>query len=379
MTLTPQRPAPINLHEYEALAQTHLDPLAWDYIQGGSDDEVTLRANSAAYATIRLRPRVLVDVSSCRLDTTVLGTPVSMPVLIAPLGCQALAHADGECATARAAASADTLMVASTMATYSLEQIAASAAAPRWFQLYVYRNRSITEALIDRAAASGYRGLVVTVDTPQMGHRERDIRNGFGLPSHLRFANFEAGSSAHATEQAAPLSPLMSHAQASFDQTLSWRDLEWLRSRSSLPLLIKGILCGEDARLAVQHGVDGIIVSNHGGRQLDGTPATIEVLPEIVAAVDGRCEVFVDGGIRRGTDVLKALALGARAVLVGRPILWGLAAHGQAGVAHVLELLRSELALALALVGCPDIARIDRDRVRLPFETAAQERASWLS
>lgn len=356
---------PINLNAYERLAQAQSDPLTWDYYGGGSEDEVTLRANCSAFQQIRLRPRVLVDVSACDLRTTVLGTPVSMPILIAPMGCQALAHPEGERATARAAGAARTLMVASTMSNVSLIETAQVATGPLWFQLYVYRDRRVSERLVRQAEQAGYRALVITVDTPRMGRRERDISNGFGLPAHLRFANIEDAESTDITPQQPGRSALAAHTQAAFDPALSWGSIAWLRSITALPILIKGILTAEDAALAVAHGVDGIIVSNHGGRQLDGALATIEALPEVVAAVAGACEVYLDGGIRRGTDALKALALGARAVLVGRPVLWGLTVGGAAGVEHVLALLATELETAMALAGRPTIATIDRSLVKL--------------
>lgn len=356
---------PINLSAYERLAHAQSDPLTWDYYQGGSEDEVTLRANCAAFQQIRLRPRVLVDVSACDLRTTVLGAPVSMPILIAPMGCQALAHPEGERATARAAGEAGTLMVASTMSNVSLSETAQAATGPLWFQLYVYRDRRIAERLVRQAEQAGYRALVVTVDTPRMGRRERDIGNGFGLPPHLRFANFEDAPRAQARPQQPGTSALAAHTQATFDPALTWEALAWLRSITTLPIVLKGILTAEDAALAVAHGVDGVIVSNHGGRQLDGVSATIEVLPEVVAAVAGACEVYLDGGIRRGTDALKALALGARAVLVGRPVLWGLTVGGAAGVQQILALLTVELETAMALAGRPTIASIDRSLVRL--------------
>ncbi|HEU4329125.1 MAG TPA: alpha-hydroxy acid oxidase [Roseiflexaceae bacterium] len=353
---------PINLDDYRTLAWERLDRVAWDYFEGGSEDEVTLRANSAAFQAIRIRPRVLVDVRECRTATTVLGAPVSMPILVAPMGCQRLAHPEGECATARAAARAGTVYVASTMATASLEETAA-ADGPRWFQLYIYADRAVTEALIQRAEAAGYQALVLTVDLPRMGRRERDIRNGFGLPPHLGFANFAPDSRGHAGNHSGEASALMRHTSASFDAGLTWRDIEWLRAQTRLPILLKGILSPEDARLGAEAGVDGVIVSNHGGRQLDGVPPSIEALPAVVDAVAGRCPVLLDGGVRRGTDALKALALGAKAVLVGRPVLWGLASRGEAGVLHILELLRAELELAMALAGCPSLDQIDRSRI----------------
>lgn len=338
---------PINVSEYEALAQAGMDRTAWDHYQGGSDDEVTLRANRTAFERIRLRPRVLVDVSVCDLRTTVQGIPLSMPILVAPTAHHCLAHPQGECMTAEAVGVAGTLMVASTVSNRSLEEIAAVASGPLWFQLYTFGGYQIAEALVKRAEAVGYRAIVLTVDLPRLSRRERDIRNNFSLPPHLCEANFPATMVVEKRSM------------------LTWDVVPWLRSITSLPILLKGILTAEDAQLAVEHGVDGIVVSNHGGRQLDTTLSSIEALPEVVAAVSGRCEVYLDGGIRRGTDVLKALALGARAVLVGRPILWGLAANGATGVFHVLEMLREELELAMILSGRPSLASIDRSLVKL--------------
>ena len=357
----------INLHDYEAQALEKLDILTRDYYRSGSEDERTLHANRAAYDLVRLRPRALVDVSACDLSTTVLGTPVGMPILVAPTAYHCLADPEGEVATVRGVGEAATLMVVSTLATRSLEEVAAAASGPLWFQLYVYRDRRVSEALVRRAEAAGYRALVLTVDTPRLGQRERDVRNGFGLPAHLHMANFSDNSdeSTHIQEQG--LSALAVHANAMFDAGLTWEALEWLRSITRLPILVKGLMTGEDAELAVRHGAAGIIVSNHGGRQLDGALATLEALPEVVAAAGGACEVFVDGGARRGTDVLKALALGARAVLVGRPVLWGLAVNGQAGVTHALSILRDELERAMALSGRPNLASIDRSLVKVPL------------
>lgn len=322
-----------------------MDPAAWDYYQSGVDDEVTLRANRAAFECIRLRPRMLVDVSTFDMRTTVLDTPISMPILIAPTAFQCLAHPEGECATARAAGNTGTLMVVSTSATRSLEEIEGAASGPLWFQLYFY-GRKNAESLVHRAERAGYRALVITVDAPRWGRKERAIRSSFSFPLHLSEANFTAEEEIE--EFAA----------------VTWKELDWLRSFTSLPIILKGILTAEDALKAVEYEVDGIIVSNHGGRQLDSVPASIEALPEVVEAVDGRCEIYLDGGIRRGTDILKALALGARAVLVGRPILWGLAANGAEGISHILELLREELELAMVLAGCPTLSSIDRSLVK---------------
>lgn len=336
---------PINVLEYEELAQTYMEASAWDFYQGGSEDEITLRANRSAYARIRLRPRVLVDTRHCDVTTTVLQIPVSAPLLIAPTSVQRLAHPEGECATARAAGAAGTVMVVSTLSSCSLEEIAAAASGSLWFQLYIYRDLEMTVRLIQRAEAAGYRALVLTVDTPRLGKRERDLRHGFRLPPDLPLGNFvnEPWKGGLGGERA----------------PITWETLEWVHSLTKLPLLLKGILTAEDAALAIEHRVAGVIVSNHGGRQLDGAPASIDVLADITAAVGNRGEVYLDGGIRRGTDIVKALALGARAVLIGRPILWGLAARGEAGVHHVLTILASELELAMTLLGRPTLASID--------------------
>ena len=334
---------PINIFDYETLAQACIEGSAWDYYQSGSDDEVTMRANRAAFERIRLRPRMLVDVRACHMRTTVLGTRVSMPILIAPTAFHCLAHPLGECATAQAAARADTLIVVSTSSTRSLEDVAREGGGPQWFQLYIHDRKS-AEELIHRAEAAGYRALVLTVDSPLWGRKERAIRSGFRLPSKANFSGQDP------TE---------------IDAAFTWESLLWLRSVTPLPIILKGILTAEDAMLAVQHEVDGIIISNHGGRQLDGVSPSIEALPEVVEAVDGRCELYIDGGIRRGTDILKALALGAKAVLVGRPILWGLAVNGMEGVLQVLELLRTELERAMVLAGHPTLDSIDRSLVKV--------------
>jgi 4-hydroxymandelate oxidase len=340
---------PVNLAEYEAHARTILPPMVWDYYAGGADDELTLRDNCAAYGRVKLLPRALVDVSRIELGTTVLGARVAAPVLVPPLAYQRLAHDDGERATARGAAAAGTLMVVSTMSTTRLEDVAAAAPeAPRWFQLYVYKDRGVSADLVRRAEAAGYRALVLTVDTPRLGRRERDVRNGFGLPPHLSVANFD-GTLASKPAGVPGVSGLAAYGAAHLDDSLGWD---------------KGVMTDADARLALAHGAAAIGVSNHGGRQLDGVPASLDVLAEIVDAVAGACEVYVDGGVRRGTDVVKALARGARAVLVGRPILWGLASAGAAGVERVLTLLCEELEHALALVGCPSVHALDRSFLR---------------
>ncbi len=353
---------PINLYDYETIAREKLTPMAYDYYASGAHDEITLAENHAAYDRLKLRYRVLRDISRRDISTTILGHQLRMPVLVAPTAFHKLAHPDGETATARAAGAAGTLMILSTLSTTSIEEVMAAATGPVWFQLYVYKDRGATEALVQRAAAAGCSALVLTVDAQIWGRRERDVRNRFQLPAGLSVKNLmPAGQEAFPKE--AQDSGLAAYVASLFDQTLSWRDVEWLCGLTTLPVLLKGIVHPDDARLAVEHGAAGVIVSNHGGRQLDTAPATIEALPAVVEAVDGRIEVLIDGGIRRGTDVIKALALGARAVAVGRPVLWGLAHDGQRGVERVLELLRFEVDLAMGLCGCATLAEVGPDLI----------------
>jgi isopentenyl diphosphate isomerase/L-lactate dehydrogenase-like FMN-dependent dehydrogenase len=342
----------VNVHDYERLAEERLEPGAFGYFAGGAGDEWTLRENRAAFERWTLRPRVLVDVSSISTATTVLGTEIALPVLVAPMAFQRLAHPDGEPATARAAASAGTIMCLSTMATAAPAEVAAAApGAARWYQVYVFKDRGITRAFIDQAVEAGFGALVLTVDVPYLGRRERDLRTDFRIPAEVRVPSWEAAAGPGASGTPQELLALCA-------SDLSWRDLEALAADSPVPVLAKGILTAEDSRLAAEHGAAGVIVSNHGARQLDGLPASLDALPEVAEAVD--VEVLMDGGVRRGTDVVKALALGARAVLVGRAALWGLAASGEQGVAHVLELLRAEVELALALLGRTSPGEIDR-------------------
>jgi 4-hydroxymandelate oxidase len=350
---------PINLFEYERIAKNHLSSIAFDYYSSGAWDEVTLRDNQAAFQRIKLRPRMMVDVSERSLSTTVLGQPIQLPLLIAPMAFQCLAHSDGEVATASAAVDSGVGMVLSTLSTKSIEEVASSCAnfkdALQWFQLYIHKDRSLTSSLVERAYKAGYKALCLTVDAPVLGCREKDQRNEFTLPEGLRAANLanrdipyqkgESGLFAYFAEQLNP--------------AVTWGELEWLQSLSPLPLVIKGILRGDDAVRAVECGAKAIVVSNHGGRQLDYAIASVDALREVVEAVDGRAEVLLDGGIRRGTDILKALALGAKAILLGRPVLWGLAVEGQAGVSHVISLLRHELDVAMALSGYAKIQDID--------------------
>ncbi|HVC20893.1 MAG TPA: alpha-hydroxy acid oxidase [Vicinamibacterales bacterium] len=353
---------PVNVLEFEALARQRMEPAAYDYYAGAAGDERTLAENRRGFERLVLRPRVLVDVSRIDASLDLLGARLAFPVLAAPTAFNRLAHPDGEQAVARAAGAAGTLMIASTIASCSLEEIARAATGPCWFQLYVYRDRELTRDLVRRAEAAGYRALVLTVDTPRLGRRERDVRNRFVLPPEAAIRNFE--SLGRTTEAAwARDSSFFDYVFRLFDPSLTWASIDWLRSITHLPIVLKGILTAEDAARARTAGVDGLVVSNHGARQLDGVPSTIAALPEVVQAVDGSLPVLLDGGIRRGTDVLKALALGARAVLIGRPYLWGLAAAGEPGVSRVLALLRDELELAMALAGRPTLASIDRTLV----------------
>jgi isopentenyl diphosphate isomerase/L-lactate dehydrogenase-like FMN-dependent dehydrogenase len=348
---------PCNVADYERLARERLDPGAYGYYAGGAGDERTLRDNVEAYSRWLLRPRALVDVSAPTTETTVLGTPLSMPLLVAPVAFQRIAHPDGEAGMARAAAAAGTAMVLSTLATASPTEVARAApGAPRWFQVYVFRDAGVTRALIDEAVEAGFLALALTVDAPRLGRRERDLRTGFEIPADVTVPSFSA-TVGHASAGTPP------DIFARMDPSVSWRDLERLCGDTELPVLVKGIETAEDARLACEHGAAGVIVSNHGGRQLDGVPATIDALPEVVEAVDGSVEVLVDGGVRRGADVVRALALGARAVLAGRAPLWGLAARGEQGAREVLELLREEIELALVLLGCPSPADVTRSHV----------------
>lgn len=367
------RVQPVNLDDFEEIARKSIPKMAFDYYAGGAADEVTLAENRQAFNRLKILPRMLRDVSSIDLELTILGDQkVSMPILIAPTAFQCMAHPDGELATMRAAVRRQTVMVLSTLSTCSIEEVADEAEGNLWFQLYVYKDRGLTESLIRRAEAAGCRALVVTVDSPILGRRERDIRNGFHLPEGLCLKNL-VGSSNMELPSRDGESGLAAHIASLYDRSVTWDSIEWFRSLTSLPLLVKGILRADDAREAVRRGVDGIIVSNHGGRQLDTVPAPISVLSEIVDAAGADLEIHVDGGFRRGTDVLKALALGARTVLIGRPVLWGLGAAGQEGVEKVLELLRYELELAAALAGASSLGDITGDLIAADLRRAGRD------
>ena len=349
----------INLFDFETAALGRLPAGTRDYYLGGAGDEVTLRANRSAWERWAIHYRVLQDVAQRDLSLELLGQKFDWPVLIAPTACHQLAHPDGEIATAGAATGTGTGMVLSTLSNKPLEAVAAIAGKGLWFQLYCYKDRGITRELIERAAAAGCGAIVLTVDTAVGGVRERDVRNGFSFPEHLPMSNLlPAGEKFFKPDLSQ--GGFVGYVNQMFDPALSWRDLEWLVSVSKLPVLVKGVVRPDDARRALSRGVQGIIVSNHGGRQLDSAPATVDVLESVVRAAGPEAMVLVDGGIRRGTDVFKALALGARAVLIGRPVLWGLAVGGEAGVRRVLELLRHEFSVTMALAGCRLLTDIER-------------------
>lgn len=343
-----------SLADYEPLARDRLSEGAWAYLNGGSGDEWTLRENIAAFARIPLRSRVLRAMTGATTRIELFGLDLAAPILLAPVAFQTLAHPDGELASVIAAGALDTAMVVSTQASITLEDIAVHAAAPLWFQLYIQPDRDFTAALVRRAEQAGYRALVVTVDAPVNGLRNREQRAGFTFPPGVEAMNLRGMRPLPSASPEALLfgTPLI-------ESIATWSDLAWLRSLTRLPILLKGIVDPDDAIRGIDAGMDGIIVSNHGGRALDGVPATIELLPDVAGAVKGAVPVLMDGGVRRGTDVLRALALGASAVLVGRPYVHALAAAGAPGVAHVLRLLRAELELAMTLAGCPTIAAID--------------------
>ena len=362
MTHIPARhqvsPDIVNLAGHEAHARQHLDDNAWAYFSGGAADEITLRANRTAWSDLSLWPRVLRPLAGGHTRVNLLGRTLEHPILLAPIAFQRLAHPDGELAMAYAAAALGAGLVLSTQASVSLEAVAQAVRpdpgrGPLWFQLYLQHDRGFTQALVQRAESAGYEALVLTVDAPSSGVRDRERRAGFRLPPGVGAVNL-AGLQAPSTfrprpGQSALFDDLLHHAP-------TWDDIAWLQSITRLPVLLKGVLHPADARQAVAAGTAGLIVSNHGGRTLDTAPATASALPRVVQAVGGALPVMVDGGIRRGTDVLKAMALGASAVLVGRPAIWGLANAGAAGVAHVLRLLRDELEIAMALTGCATLA-----------------------
>jgi L-lactate dehydrogenase (cytochrome) len=372
------------VEDLRRLARRRLPRAIFDFVEGGAGDERTVAQNCAAFERLLFQPRVLVDVSKREQATVVLGERVATPVLVSPTGMAGLCWAKGEVAAARAAQDVGTIYTLSTHSSCTIEEVAAGAPGPLWFQLYVWQNRDLTRSFVERARAAGYRALVLTVDVPVISRRERDLRNGFTVPPRITVRNaldtlrrvgwmrrvLLGPRLTLANLVAMPGAPrvdivtLAGVANRQVDPSIAWADLAWFRSLWSGPLLLKGVLTVADARKAAEHGVDGVVVSNHGGRQLDGTPASVEALPAIADAVGGRMEVLLDGGVRRGADVVRALALGARAVMVGRPYLYGLAAGGSAGVRRALDILQNELDHTLALTGVPRVGDLDRTVVR---------------
>jgi isopentenyl diphosphate isomerase/L-lactate dehydrogenase-like FMN-dependent dehydrogenase len=387
MTRSLASPRVVNIEDLRRLAQRRLPKVVFDYLDGGAEGEITLRENRRAFEAVTFRQRQCVAVPECDLRTTVLGTEISLPALLAPVGYSSLLHRKGEPAAAHAAGAAGTGYTLSTISGYKLEDVKAASSGPVWYQLYLIGGRDLAEAAIERARLAGFSALVVTVDTPVAGMRERDVRNGTRqllsgailpmipfLPQVLArprwLASFLLGGGvtklANVVVPGRGPMPLMDAMAALADAVVTWDDLRWMRAVWPGPIVIKGILTGEDARRAVDHGAAAVVVSNHGGRQLDGAPATLRALPEVVAAVNGRAEVLVDGGIRRGGDIVKAICLGAKAVLLGRAYAYGLAAAGDAGVARAIEILRTDLDRTLKLLGCPSISALDRSYVNLP-------------
>ncbi|VVA95733.1 unnamed protein product [Arabis nemorensis] len=326
-----------NVNEYEAIAKEKLPKMVYDYYASGAEDQWTLQENRNAFSRILFRPRILIDVSKIDMTTNVLGFKISMPI-----------------------------MTLSSWATSSVEEVASTGPGIRFFQLYVYKDRNVVAQLVRRAERAGFKAIALTVDTPRLGRRESDIKNRFTLPPYLTLKNFEGldlGKMDMAND-----SGLASYVAGQIDRTLSWKDVQWLQTITKLPILVKGVLTAEDARMAVQAGAAGIIVSNHGARQLDYVPATIIALEEVVKAAQGKIPVFLDGGVRRGTDVFKALALGASGIFIGRPVVFSLAAEGEAGVRKVLQMMREEFELTMALSGCTSLKEITRNHITTDWD-----------
>lgn len=372
--------------DLRTIAARRLPPGVFDYIDGGAEDERSLAANAEAFARTTFRPRVLTDVGTVDPSTTLLGRRLPIPLVLAPTGFTRITHPEGELAVARAASRAGLPYTLSTLATRSIEEVAAASDGPKWFQVYMWRDRGLVKELLDRAASAGFEAIMLTVDTAVLGRRERDVRRGFTLPPRIglgtildaathpawtwalvssepiRFANLTGGQAGDGSTAV----NLAEYVNAQFDPTLTWRDLDWLRAAWSGPILLKGIQRVSDAVLAADEGVDAVVLSNHGGRQLDTAPATLELLAPAVDAVGGRVEILCDGGVRRGSDIVKAVALGATACLAGRAYLYGLAAGGERGVEHVLGLLAADVRRTMALLGAPNIAALDRELVTGP-------------
>ena len=351
---------PINLYDYEARAKLALFHDAWDFIDAGAMDELTTKRNRKAFDQLTLRPRFLRSVEERKITARMLGQDISMPIFVCPAGSHGLAHPDGEVATAKAAGRSNTLMMLATGSTCSLEEVAEAATGPLWFQLY-HRGKSLSEMLVRRAEDAGFKAIVLTVDTPVPSPKERDLRNKFERT--LELGNFRGTNLPRSEISGTDETPGW---DVSMADPVAWSDLEWLRGLSSLPLVLKGIRVAEDAKIAAASGIEGILVSTHGGRQLDQTMSSVEMVPEIIDAVNGSCEVYLDSGIRRGSDVVKALSLGVKAVGIGRPLYWGLATEGEEGVHKILELLREEIGRAMDFCGQSDVANLEPGLINIP-------------
>ena len=377
-----------NVEDYRGLAHKRLPRAVIDFIEGGAEDEITISRNKNGFENIHIIPRILTDVSVRNISTTILGTPVSSPIVLCPVGLATLAHPMGEVAAGIAATNKGIISTYSSSSSWNLEDIAAASSGVKWFQLYIWKDRKLTAEIVERARKAGYTALVLTVDVPISARRERDLRNGFTIPPRPRinqmgdlfqhfgwfYAQLKSEISGHKMSMG-NFTPenvgmrtrlkMLEVVNELFDPSITWKDVAWLKSIWKGPVVIKGVMTPEDAKLAVKAGVDAIWISNHGGRQLDGVSGTIEVLPEIVKAVKGKVEIYLDGGVRRGSDIVKAIALGANACMIGRPYMYGLAANGAAGVESIIKILEIEMDATMALMGRPTIASLDSSSVRI--------------
>ena len=380
-----------NVEDYRGLAHKRLPRAVIDFIEGGAEDEITISRNRKGFENIHIIPRILTDVSVRDISTTILGTPVSSPIVLCPVGLATLAHPLGEVAAGIAAANKGIISTYSSSSSWNLEDIAAASSGVKWFQLYIWKDRKLTAEIVERARKAGYTALVLTVDVPISARRERDLRNGFTIPPRPRvnqigdllqhfgwfYAQLKSEISGHKMSMG-NFTPenvgmrtrlkMLEVVNELFDPSITWSDVAWLKSIWHGPIVIKGVMTPEDAKLAVKAGADAIWISNHGGRQLDGLSGTIEVLPEIVKAVKGRAEIYLDGGVRRGSDIVKAIALGANACMIGRPYMYGLAANGTAGVESIIKILEIEMDATMALMGRPSIASLDSSSVRITIK-----------
>ena len=380
-----------NVEDYRGLAHKRLPRAVIDFIEGGAEDEITISRNRDSFENIHIIPRILTDVSVRDISTTILGTPVSSPIVLCPVGLATLAHPLGEVAAGIAAANKGIISTYSSSSSWNLEDIAAASSGVKWFQLYIWKDRKLTAEIVERARKSGYQALVLTVDVPISARRERDLRNGFTIPPRPRinqigdlvqhFGWFYAQLKSEITGHKMSMGnftpenvgmrtrlKMLEVVNELFDPSITWSDVAWLKSIWNGPIVIKGIMTPEDAKLAVKAGADAIWISNHGGRQLDGVSGTIEVLPEIAKAVKGKAEIYLDGGVRRGSDIVKAIALGANACMIGRPYMYGLAANGAAGVESIIGILEIEMDATMALMGRPTIASLDSSAVRITMK-----------